>query len=101
MRNRPLLFALAISTIVVGGGFVLSTAPTRAAQHVTTESSATSPVPAHILPHVRPDPFADHAMRHLERHARVDMILYRGKFGQPVQGHRLDAVAVAVVPNSR
>jgi acyl-CoA reductase-like NAD-dependent aldehyde dehydrogenase len=102
MRNCPLPFALAISAIVVGCGFVLSAAATTAAaQHVATESAAASPAPAGALPQVRPDPPVDHAMRHLERQARVDMILYTRPLGQPLPGSRVDAVALTVPSDGR
>ena len=100
MRNRPLCFTLAISTIIVGGGFVRSGASARAAQGEAVDSLAK---PAPVVAQHQLEPTVGWRMIDLERRARIDMILYQGQFGQPnpVPGHRLDAVALTVIQNAK
>ena len=96
MCSRSALFALTISAIIGACGFVLNAATVAAGQRATRHSYAT---PARVVP---PDPASDQQMMDLARRARVNMILYKGQFGQPAQpGTRMDAVAIAVVNDGR
>jgi hypothetical protein len=95
MRNRSLLFTLAISTIVVACGLALSAASITSAQRVTGDSFE---MPVRVQPQNWPDFPVDWRMRELERRVRVDVILYQGPFGQSVglPERCIPAVAVTV-----
>jgi hypothetical protein len=76
-----LLTGLAIWTIAVGCFLALSETPVPASQRATGQAL---PAPALTTPPtlpVRSDSPVDRQMRALEHHARVNMILYTGRFG--------------------
>jgi hypothetical protein len=99
---KHLLSVLAVWTLIVGCCFALSatSVPTSQAD-VTTQAVRTLPDTAAAPPEIRSDRRVEQEMMAFERHARVDMILYKGHFGQAewAEMHlrtHLNAVALAV-----
>ena len=80
---KRLLTGLALWTLIVGGGLALSEKSVPASQaDVTTQAVRTVPDTLPSAPDMQSAPPLDQQIMAFERHARVDMILYTGRFGQ-------------------
>ena len=98
MLNR-LLAGLAIWTLLGGCCFALSELSARASQGVATPAVSAAPDTHRTTPRNQPDPTVDQEMRERQHHARVNMILYTGRFGDgelATTARQLDAIALKV-----
>jgi hypothetical protein len=76
---KRVMAGLAIWTLIVGCCFALSESRVATSQEVTTQAPITqAPSP----PPLEPEWTAGQHMQAFERHARFNMILYSGRFGQ-------------------
>lgn len=90
MTSR-VLTGLTIAGLVAVGGFATVAASVGGAQDATTRPAA--------APEVRPVASEDFEMAAIERHARVDMILYGGRFADTERAAvrtQLDAIALTL-----
>jgi len=93
--NR-LLAALVISTLIVGCCFALSERSLAASQDMSAHAAFDAPP---TPPRGREPTPVDLQMRAREHHARVNMILYTGRFGDGERAAtrgQLDAIALTV-----
>ena len=98
MTNR-LVSGLAIWALIVGCCLASNDKPTPVARSESTQLS--QPMPAKAPMHPRPEAGApvNREMQGFAHHARVNMILYPGQFGQRDSAgarRELDAVALAL-----
>lgn len=98
---RRLLSILAIWTLVVGCCFAFGETP--ASKNGT---QAVTPVPGTpaVPPRIRPDASIAQQMLGFEHHARTNMILYTGRFGQSefaATHTQLNAIALSLKAGSR
>jgi hypothetical protein len=91
------LAVLAISALMLGAGFVVSEPSVSAAQDVGAQPIPARADTAHPGRHIRLEPPVDQQMRMREHHARVNMILYTGRFGGSdlaATARQLDVIAL-------
>ena len=80
---KRLLTGLALWTLIVGCVLALSETSVPASQaDVSTQAVSTVSDTLPAAPEIQSAPPLDQQMMAFERHARVDMILYEGRFGQ-------------------
>lgn len=101
---RRLLLGLAGWTLVAGYVCASGEAPLPSSQNVTSQTVRPMGDGPHTSPSVPPEAPVDRQMQGFERHARVDMILYTGRFGQgdlAIRAQQLEVVALTLKGGSR
>lgn len=101
---KRFLSRLAIGMVVVACGVVLSEKAVPASQDVTTPTLPDVRDTSVVRTPVPTDVSVDRQMQAFEHHARVNMILYTGRFGQSelaTTGNQLNAIALSLKTNRR
>ena len=99
MRHGP---GFVLWTLIVGCGVAVTGTWVLASQDATTRPAAEAPETPPALPPA--DPSVDREMAAFERRARVDMILYTGRFGRTdlaAARNQLEAIAVTLKTGSK